>query len=401
LLECLLGIASIVVTVAALEAAFAVLGLRYVPLRLQGDLPQDIRVFAQSSKSGVLPRDPILLLGDSYAQGFGDWLLEADPNRNGPFNSAHVIRQLSGRDVITLGESGAGSAEGMAAFPAIAYAHSKTAWYLRLPPPHVAVVYFYEGNDLNNNMRFLEQQAARPEAADAVERIDRALAAYPPRLFAPAGWALHLPLLRFLSRVARRVYAEQTASQSPETSDPDGAVRAAETDPPNTVEVAGRPMRLPANLQSPAMELTGQEVEQAVLVYDRSLAFLRKLLPGVPVLVVYVPSPLSSYRLLGPDVSIQPYLKGRATRYPIQRVAEDSDRMCVMIRAATAEQGAGFLDLRPAIRAAGVADLVHGPRDFKHFNRRGMEVLGQAVAARIERPLAPESCSAGSGGTAD
>src|SRR5256885_531236 len=179
----------------------------------------------------------------------------------------------SGRDVVTLGVSGAGSVEGMAAFPAIAYARSERAWYLRLPPPRVAVVYFYEGNDLNNNLRFLERRVEHPEAADAVERIERAIAAYPPQLSAPAGWARHFPLLRFLRRVAWRVDAEQTSAIAPEASGSDDA--AGEADPPNTVEVAGRAVRLPANLQSPSMELTGQELEQAALVYDRSLAFLR------------------------------------------------------------------------------------------------------------------------------
>ena len=127
LLESLLVIGSIGVTYVAAEAAFAFVGLRYIPLRLQAYLPEDIRVFAQSSKAGVLPRDPVLLLGDSYAQGYGDWLLESDPNRNGPFHSAHVIQRLSGRDVVALGESGAGSAEAMAAFPAIAYADASRA----------------------------------------------------------------------------------------------------------------------------------------------------------------------------------------------------------------------------------------------------------------------------------
>jgi hypothetical protein len=51
--------------------------------------------------------------------------------------------------------------------------------------------------------------------------------------------------------------------------------------------------------------------------------------------------------------------------------------------------------LRAAIRAASAGGLVHGPRDFKHFNRRGMEVLGQAVAERIDRPLLEGACSQG------
>jgi len=80
----------------------------------------------------------------------------------------------------------------------------------------------------------------------------------------------------------------------------------------------------------------------------------------------------------------------------IRRLLKPGGRL---IRAATAEQGAGFLDLRPAIRAAGIDDLLHGPRDFKHFNRKGMEVLGRAVAARIDSPLVPEPCSANRGVT--
>jgi hypothetical protein len=392
--ECLLVVATILVMHLGAEAVFSLVGLRHVPLRLQQDLPQDLRIFAQSSKAGVVPRDPVLLLGDSYAQGKGDWLLETDSNRNGPFHSAHVINELSGRDVITLGVSGAGSAEGMAAFPAAAYAYAKRAWYLRQPPPRVAVVYFYEGNDLNDNMRFLAGRVEGLDAADAVERIDRAIAAHASALFVPMGWWRHFPLLRFSSSMARRVFAEPVAANSGRGPEPDDVPSTAQADPPNVVEVAGQARELPANLQSPAMELTQPELGRAGLVFERSLAFLRKLLPGTPVLVVHLPSPLSTYRLLSPEVSIQRYVRDHATRYPKERVAEYSDRICDLIRTAAIGQGAGFLDLRPAIRAVSARDILHGPFDFKHFNRKGMEVLGQVVAQRIDAPLAQESAQA-------
>jgi hypothetical protein len=390
LTELVLVIGTIGVTYLGAEAVFAVAGLRYVPLRLHGALPEDIRVFAQSSKAGVLPRDPIVLLGDSHAQGYGDWLLETNPNRNGPFHSGHVIHTLSGRDVVTLGVSGAGSAEGMAAFPAIAYAHTRRAWYLRLPEPDVAVVYFYEGNDLNNNIVFLERWVEDSDSSGLVERVDRSIAAYPAALFVPEdGWR-HFPLLHFSVRLAQRIYAEATRTTAAQGDD---AATTSQADQPNVVEVAGQATELPANLQSPAMELTRPELQRAVLVYERSLVFLRKLLPATPVLVAYLPSPLSSYRLLGAEVSSQQYVPGRATRYPRERVAEYSNAICGLIRAATIGQGAGFIDLRTAIRAASTRDLVHGPRDFKHFNRKGMEVLGRAVAEQIDRPLLQEPCS--------
>ena len=101
LAECLLVIVSAGLTYLAAEAAFTLIGLRYIPLRLHGQLPEDIRLFAQSSKAGVVPRNPVLLLGDSYAQGYGDWLLETNPNHNGPFHSAHVIQKLMSVPVVT------------------------------------------------------------------------------------------------------------------------------------------------------------------------------------------------------------------------------------------------------------------------------------------------------------
>jgi hypothetical protein len=187
-------------------------------------------------------------------------------------------------------------------------------------------------------------------------------------------------------------FAEPTSTEWTQGLEPNDAVNAAQADQPNIVEVAGRAMELPANLQSPAMELTRPELERAALVFERSLVFLRKLLPGTPVLIVYLPSPLSTYRLLSPEVSIQQYVINHATRYPKERVAEYSNAICLLIRAAAIGQGAGFFDLRPAIRAASARDILHGPRDFKHFNRKGMEVLGQMVAERINEPLAQGSC---------
>ena len=387
-----MAITAIVLTYLGAEASFSFVGLRYVPLRLHADLPADIRVFAQSSKSGVLPRDPVLLLGDSYAQGYGDWLLEADPDRNGPFHSGHIIHKRSGRDVITLGQSGAGSAEAMAALPAMAYARTKDAWYLRLPKPHVAIVYFYEGNDLNDDMAFLERRVEKSDGGDLVDRIDRAIAAYPSALLVDTNSLPHFPLLRFSYQMARRIYAESIGTATQET-EPNDAAGTATPDQPNLVEVAGQMVKLPANLQSPALELTLPEVERAVLVFERSLVFLGKLLPGTPVLVAYLPSPLSSYRLLGAEVSIQRYMTDRAAVYPKQRVAEYSDAICRLIRAATIRQEGFFFDLRAPIRSASLHEVLHGPRDFKHFNRKGMEALGNAVAEQVNRSPTQGACS--------
>src|SRR5689334_17503170 len=150
-------ITTIVIVCLAGELAFALVGLQFVPLGLQRYLSADVSIFAQSSKAGIEPLDPVILLGDSYAQGAGDWLEEADPNRNGPFHSAHVIHDLTGRDVVTLGKGGASSVQAMAAIPAATLGNATHGLFLHLPFPKLIIVYFYEGNDLTDNLNFLER----------------------------------------------------------------------------------------------------------------------------------------------------------------------------------------------------------------------------------------------------
>jgi hypothetical protein len=110
---------------------------------------------------------------------------------------------------------------------------------------------------------------------------------------------------------------------------------------------------------------------------------------------VYLPSPLSTYRLFSPEVSVSRPYGDRPTRHFKERVAEYSDLMCDMIRAATIDQGAGFLDMRQPCAPPVLNTSFMGPLDFRHFNRKGMENLGQAVAQRIDSPLMQDSCAQG------
>src|SRR6185312_4839193 len=54
-------------------------------------LPETADVLAQNSKSGVVPHDYVVLLGDSYAKGVGDWMLDVGDDRTLPYHSANVI----------------------------------------------------------------------------------------------------------------------------------------------------------------------------------------------------------------------------------------------------------------------------------------------------------------------
>src|SRR4029077_5840694 len=129
-------------------------------------------VLTQATKSAYLPKDYVAILGDSYAEGLGDWLTQNGGKRNGPFHSAYVIRQLTGRDVVSFGVRGAGSAEGIVLRPAGALPTSPCSIFPAIEPPRQMFIYFYEGNDIEDNIRFLDKVRARYGGSDdgAIDR---------------------------------------------------------------------------------------------------------------------------------------------------------------------------------------------------------------------------------------
>src|SRR6266446_4565908 len=107
-LNLLLAVASTACAYAIIELLFFRLFLPYLSLNLMIHLPDTAGVLVQNSKSGFVPHDYVALLGDSYAEGVGDWLWQAHANRAKPYHSANVIHEATGGDVVSFGRAGAG-----------------------------------------------------------------------------------------------------------------------------------------------------------------------------------------------------------------------------------------------------------------------------------------------------
>lgn len=135
---------------------------------------------------------------------------------------------------------------------------------------------------------------------------------------------------------------------------------------------------LPHLPQSPALELDADELALATYVFEEALLYLRRYFSESAVRVVYIPSPLECYQLASPEVDIQTY-EGRRARYPAEAV-ERHHRLAVRaVQSATERHGLVFLDATPHLRSVSRSELIHGPRDWKHFNRAGYEALARAV----------------------
>lgn len=343
------------------------LALPHLPVNLRPHFPDIAEIFAQTSKAAAVPRDTIALLGDSYAEGQGDGLLAANGDRAKAQHSAHVLHHRTGRDVISLGTGGAGSAQSMVRMPARILDRG-CFLYPALDPPRQMLVYFYEGNDLDENGYVVRTAAAAGAVTrDALARHVRE------RYAAPPAWRCFTDLGETGFKMAHFLL---TNAESWETL--------RKPSPTNKVIAGGTPHPAPA-LQKPPLDLDPPLLAATLTVFDVSLAWLRQNFASAAVTVVYLPSPAAVYRHAAP--SVDAYTRwplNEVQPIPVDAIYAASQRTCEQIRRLTLAHRARFIDMRPALRAAAVTAVLHGPRDWNHFNDAGYRVLGETLAATID-----------------
>jgi len=409
----LLAAAGVLAALVLAELALFPLLLPHTPLRLHVFLPDGVRVLAQSSKDAREPARYVAIAGDSYAQGRGDWLLGQDPDGNGPFHSAHVIHARTGRDVLSVARGGTGAVRGTVEAQA-GLRYLQHAPRIGLPPPEVLFFYFYEGNDLLDTLLELlvlygegagdgtdadalfaalgdgldafRGALEHPDFGDAQglrERIQGLLARHPlARRAADPTAADRVPGLRTLWRMLRARVSGRPPGSPEQDVFPLWRQRPRSQTPSNVLRVGGQQVPLAVELQAPAPELRPRETEAVLWALEHALALLREGLPDTRVCVVYIPSPAASYVSSRPAVVIQS-LGSRPDTFPADVVRARSDDLRARVGALARRLDLGFVDATGAVRRNARREMLHGPRDLRHFNERGYTVLGEVVAGHL------------------
>jgi len=382
-----LAVVSFLLTYLVCELLFFRVMLPEMSYNIRPHLPDRADFFMQNSKSHYVPHDYIALLGDSYAAGVGDWLLAGGGLADKPYHSANVIHDLLSRDVASFGRVNIGSAQAMVQRVTRILDDDYCYLFPEIEPPSRFVVYFYEGNDFADNYELLLHDI-KPHGGELAPQVDAFLREQYAR---PSPWACHGHFGDMLWRMTR--YAVKYAGRPPAVIDLPGT--------PNPVAIAGE-TRMIGDVQAPPLLMSDAQIDAAVTVYARSLAWLRGRFPDIPITMVYVPSPPSVYRYGGSTVMLREVFTPNEPGGPTYKfglraspatIYAKSQMACTKIRDATPADVA-FIDARPAFRAAAETAFLHGPRDWNHPNELGYRTLGALVAEKIEQ-RAHDACDAG------
>jgi hypothetical protein len=368
-----LVVCSVLFTYFVLEILFFRVLLSYMPLQLRPHLPDVADVLlTQKLKSATLPHDYVALLGDSYAEGQGDWLLQSEGDLSKPFHSGDVIHELTGRDVISFGKGGAGSAEGIVERPAGVFSGESCYLFPSIETPGQMFIYYYEGNDVDDNLNFETKVLKRYGRVDA-----RAIDNYINEIYvAEHARGCHLELLNSAFRLVKFLYAYYVSGAGVVNCGPLGSQQG------NRLVIGDHIVAAPA-LQGPALSANEAGIKISMQVLDRSLMWLGRRFEGVPTTVVYIPSPLGVYHVATESVS---YCLDGVGVSSIAKTQQNSDFISNLVKATSIDQGVGFLDARPTLRALAATTVIHGPRDWNHLNEAGYRALGSLVAAQVVGP---------------
>ncbi|GJM29237.1 MAG: hypothetical protein DHS20C17_18720 [Cyclobacteriaceae bacterium] len=346
-----------------------------LPLGLQPFVDESFRVISQSSKSQATPKNYIAVLGDSFAMGAGDWYLDANPRSNPPYSSSHIINEALNMDVVSFGKSGASSITGLIVQPINSLRKLRTRF--EFDEPEIILVYFYEGNDLKDNVRDL--QTRKPNyyqytGLDSLnyqkfsEYIKNNIIAKP----SFENFKTRLIGLRFLQELVSNYFRDKVPMNERNNNNIEKGTNY------NMVEFQDSTRQLPGRLQSPSLELSNEEIRLGLQVFKFSLRFLAEQFPKSQIYVAYVPSVLSSYTVVG-QVSVL-VTDGRTEIYDKSDLYQRSNYIISEINESCQDLNIKFIDTGPSyMRQFTKHNILHGPKDWNHFNRLGYEIFSQKI----------------------
>jgi len=311
--------------------------------------------------------------------------------------------------MISFGSAGNGSIAGIVARPLATLAYLRASTRIQLTDPDILLIYFYEGNDLNDNIEYLQKQAKSGKPFDNSQLQDHAYfqhylnqsvlqqEALYQRSIDPR-WYQQLYLGKFIVHASAALAVNLPHLIDPEKKDEEQAGRSP-LNPPgryswtepghiNHARINDSDVSLPDTVQGPSMDLDEQEKNDALVSFRESLHFLKQALPNTRVVVVYLPSVISCYAITSPQVSVQSHARRHHFVFDTPQMREQSDWIALQIGNVSRSEQAGFIDAREAIRSAAQREPVHGPLDWNHFNQAGYKALASAIIPDLKGWLA-------------
>jgi len=313
----------------------------------------------------------ILFVGDSYTQGAGDSFLNGDYD----YSVAHRVAS-DNINVVNTGVGGAGNVSSVINAIEMRNVSSSSLFLKEFPNFNKVVFFFYEGNDLNNNISSLKNYNGFNNIAKRLNQAE-----YMP-LYKEFfhGYLYGLDFFRLnIKRYIKELVGKEVYNSIKSLFGVKNIYTHAINNKPNLVEYKNKSF-LVTELQGPAMELTSKQLNESILIFQKSLERLKESFPNSEIEVVYIPSVATIVgKYINNKIKTQKYQELGSDLFTYDEIQKKSDRIKEKIKNTSLMLNSGFVDTTQLLIQNMNKSFLYGPMDMKHLNRYGYDSIYESL----------------------
>jgi hypothetical protein len=383
-------VAVLLVCYGLLEVFFLYYVASIFPLASLGGAGSGSYLLVQYSKNHVFPKNYIAIFGDSYSYGQGDWMLEHAHDIKPTYSPSQLLYKELGRDVISFGLPASDNIRSNNVLPSTWLAYARAANTEKIEDPSEIIVYFYEGNDLNDNVEVYQKKIS-PGLSPDENFYDSSVAQRKIKQLIESDTTYQdYKKTSFFDRCFFAIFSKALAvnffqeeilgqKQAPWKPTQPGKI--------GKIEIGHREEFLPNKMQTPALALDKQEIDLGLYMFKQSVVYLKAQFPKAKVGIAYIPSVSTPYAYTSEYIhdyyndtqSVNGHIQ------PVSKIRPNSDYICNRVRDVAIELQTGFVDPRAHLRSVARNNYIHGPIDWHHFNQLGYETFTEDLLVLLKQ----------------
>lgn len=379
------------------EFVLAKLYLHHLPLKFYTHLSGPVQRLSQYTKENLMPKDYIAISGDSYADGFGPWLYDNSWSWGQPsYATQHLIHERTGIDCITYSYPGYGNFGTAISMVAEHDFFEESTFWLTPEDPKLILFFFYEGNDLLNNIHETRQRGISTDFKNNKKSLGsfRDIMTNETKMkMNDYGWMDNFStinlfnglFLHYFSQIEDpAISSEIPANRMPNNHfhEKNSTKRVIDKDNVENLALINNQVIPLGFAEGPALHLSEKEIMQSLLITEESISYVKQNYEKSRIAIIYIPSALALYEFESEFIRPAPFTLDRSTRdktFEPQKARDKSDFLRKHMKGIAQRQNVYYIDPVDKLREIAQKELLHGPRDPIHFNEKGYKAFADSI----------------------
>lgn len=365
-----------------------------IPRQFAGTLTNYLFTYYPDTFEDSSINDYTAILGDSNAMGSGDAYL----NGSYEYSIGHFLHKKNSKSYLNYARGGFGSLSSVSNYLKLIKLEKYNFFKKELNPPSEILFFFYEGNDLDENLKEYEINLKKfSTIKDYVNfKINKRIKIKKKDII-----DVNFPILEFLRSIKfqfKDLLDNIIKSRNFESIYNNILIRIKKIKGENVIlankdflgsekkffwtnkTLDGRLFEI-RPIEAAAPDLNKLQKDTSLSIFFESLLFLKKNNKKAKIKIIFLPSPATSYEWSNPIKYLPRYSKKKLDYREInyKENLENNLHIVKKIELFSKQNNFEFVDLTKKIQNKTKSTILHGPLDWVHFNLKGYEFISNSL----------------------